>query len=52
LIPAHNDSISQQNEDFPQLDEMEPHLRSKLLDKFMRTDEPSFRQYLFLIFNK
>ena len=45
LIPTHQDNEDEQIQSFPQLQTLPPTQRQELRDKFLPTDEPTFRQF-------
>jgi len=46
LIPSHKDTPEEQNNFFPQLLNLTTDQRKQLIQKFWKTDDPSFFQYL------
>lgn len=46
LIPSHKDLPEQQEQTFPQLKGLTHGQRKEVTDKFLPTDEPSFRQFM------
>lgn len=52
LNPSHKDSLEEQLNSFPQIEELTLEMRNKLISKFHKTDDLSFYQYLKKIFYK